>query len=147
MGRDRAVAASTEKPGSVTDPVCHCDGSRFREGFETSARLVLKWKPDILVNGHGTHMRFAASQFQKIIRWSRRAEATTKALCPRQPRTRLLSSEGVSEKYTGQVGQRRWYHGKTASPTMRYRGGGGGGMTNRYTSGYAGDILCRRGDK
>ncbi|MHB1156666.1 MAG: MBL fold metallo-hydrolase [Phycisphaerales bacterium] len=58
------------------------NGSRFREGFETSARLVLKWKPDILVNGHSTYMRFAASQFQKIIRWSRRAEAATKALCP-----------------------------------------------------------------
>ena len=58
------------------------NGSRFREGFEASAKLVQDWKPDLIMNGHNTYQRFHASQFRKIAAWSRRAEAAVKALCP-----------------------------------------------------------------
>lgn len=66
-----------------TGGFCALNGSRFREGFAASAQLALAWRPDILCNGHGTWMRFAPSYFRKVIRWSRRAEATVKALCPK----------------------------------------------------------------
>jgi glyoxylase-like metal-dependent hydrolase (beta-lactamase superfamily II) len=66
---------------NATGGFCAANGSRF-EGFVRSARLVLDWKPHILVCGHGTYYEFRASQFRKIIAWARRAEAATKALCP-----------------------------------------------------------------
>lgn len=58
------------------------NGSRFREGFEASAALVLDWKPQVLVNGHNTYFAFRPSHFRKIVRWSRQAERAVAALCP-----------------------------------------------------------------
>lgn len=58
------------------------NGSRFREGFEASAKLVLEWKPQIFANGHNEYYRFSPSQFRKIAKWALRAEAATQALCP-----------------------------------------------------------------
>ena len=66
---------------NATGGFCAFNGARF-DTFASSARLVLDWKPDVLVSGHGTHFRFHASQFQKIIRWAKRAEKATRALCP-----------------------------------------------------------------
>ncbi len=66
---------------NATGGFCAFNGSRF-EGFLRSARLVLRWKPDIIATGHQTYYRFHATQFRKIIHWARRAETATKALCP-----------------------------------------------------------------
>jgi glyoxylase-like metal-dependent hydrolase (beta-lactamase superfamily II) len=57
------------------------NGSRFREGFAVSARLVLDWRPDILACGHGTCFRFAPTYFRKVLRWAAGAENATAALC------------------------------------------------------------------
>ncbi len=57
------------------------NGSRF-EGFLHSAKLVMRWQPDILAAGHGTYYRYRKSHFQKIAAWARRAESATRALCP-----------------------------------------------------------------
>jgi len=65
-----------------TGGFCSLNGSRFKEGFIRSAKLVLNWKPDLLACGHSTHYRFAPSQFRKIIHWAQKAQHATEALCP-----------------------------------------------------------------
>lgn len=65
-----------------TGGFCAYNRSRFRDGFERSARLALAWQPDLLVCGHGTAYRFRASKFRKIAAWSRRAEKAVEDLCP-----------------------------------------------------------------
>ncbi|MBI4027735.1 MAG: MBL fold metallo-hydrolase [Verrucomicrobia bacterium] len=67
---------------NATGGFCAFNGSRFREGFMRSARLVLRWRPDLMATGHGTYYRFHASQFRKIIAWAERAESATRSLCP-----------------------------------------------------------------
>jgi glyoxylase-like metal-dependent hydrolase (beta-lactamase superfamily II) len=64
-----------------TGGFCAFNGSRF-QGFVYSARLVLRWRPDIIATGHQTYYHFRSSQFRKIISWAARAEAATKSLCP-----------------------------------------------------------------
>jgi glyoxylase-like metal-dependent hydrolase (beta-lactamase superfamily II) len=64
-----------------TGGFCAINHARF-DGFASSAKLVLQWKPDLLATGHRTYYRFHASQFRKIVAWSKRAEAAVKALCP-----------------------------------------------------------------
>ncbi|MCX5661386.1 MAG: MBL fold metallo-hydrolase [Planctomycetota bacterium] len=58
------------------------NGSRFREGFEASAKLVLDWKPHLFVNGHQVYFKFRPSHFRKIARWALQAEKATRDLCP-----------------------------------------------------------------
>lgn len=65
-----------------TGGFCSCNISRFRDGYIASARLALKWRPDILANGHRCVFRYTATRFQRIVRWARRAEKATLALCP-----------------------------------------------------------------
>lgn len=65
-----------------TGGFCSCNISRFSEGYIPSARLALRWKPDILANGHRCLFAFTASRFQRIMRWARFAEKATRALCP-----------------------------------------------------------------
>ena len=65
-----------------TGGFCAYNRSRFLEGFVDSARLILSWQPEIIVNGHGTYMTFSPSKFKKIIQWARKAEKATRALCP-----------------------------------------------------------------
>jgi len=65
-----------------TGGFCALNLSRFRDGYIPSARLALRWKPDILANGHRCVFRFTASRFRRIIRWARFAEKATQALCP-----------------------------------------------------------------
>lgn len=64
-----------------TGGFCALNNARF-DGFTRSAKLVLQWKPDLLATGHRTYYRFHASQFRKILAWSKRAAAAVKALCP-----------------------------------------------------------------
>jgi len=66
---------------NATGGFCAFNGARFAD-FERSAKLVIDWKPGVLMGGHGTHFRFHASQFRKIVQWARRAEKATRALCP-----------------------------------------------------------------
>lgn len=65
-----------------TGGFCAYNRSRFREGFESSARVALDWAPDLLAAGHGTCYHFAPSYFRAVIRWSRRAESAVRDLCP-----------------------------------------------------------------
>lgn len=65
-----------------TGGFCSCNISRFRDGYIPSARLALRWKPDILANGHRCVFRFTAARFRRIIRWAHFAEKATLALCP-----------------------------------------------------------------
>ncbi|MDD5706462.1 MAG: MBL fold metallo-hydrolase [Kiritimatiellae bacterium] len=66
-----------------TGGFCAANGSRFgARGFAGSARLAIRWRPDILACGHATYCRFSSSRFRKIERWAARAEAALKALCP-----------------------------------------------------------------
>ena len=65
-----------------TGGFCAYNRSRFREGFEAAARLALDWRPDLVAAGHNTVCRFAPSYFRAVIRWSRRAEAAVRDLCP-----------------------------------------------------------------
>jgi glyoxylase-like metal-dependent hydrolase (beta-lactamase superfamily II) len=65
-----------------TGGFCAWNRSRFDEGFAASARLALKWRPDIIAAGHGTVRRFSPSYFRAVIRWSGAAEQATRALCP-----------------------------------------------------------------
>jgi hypothetical protein len=58
------------------------NGSRFIEGFVVSSETILKWKPDLVFNGHNTQFRFSPSYHRKVIAWAKRSESVTKALCP-----------------------------------------------------------------
>ena len=64
-----------------TGGFCSINNARF-DGFARSAKLVLDWRPDVLATGHRTYYRFHASQFRKILKWTKQAEAAVKALCP-----------------------------------------------------------------
>jgi glyoxylase-like metal-dependent hydrolase (beta-lactamase superfamily II) len=66
-----------------TGGFCAYNNSRFRKGFIKSAELVLKWRPDILANGHRCVYYFTPSRFRRIIRWARFAGKALLALCPR----------------------------------------------------------------
>ncbi len=65
-----------------TGGFCAANLSRFQDGFVASAKLVLRWQPDILANGHCGLFRFTATRFRRIIKWARFAEKTLQALCP-----------------------------------------------------------------
>jgi glyoxylase-like metal-dependent hydrolase (beta-lactamase superfamily II) len=65
-----------------TGGFCAFNRSYFAKGFVPSAKLALRWKPDIVVDGHDTCYRFRAAKFRKIVHWARRAEQVVKALCP-----------------------------------------------------------------
>jgi len=65
-----------------TGGFCAYNNSQFRAGYIASAQLALKWKPDILANGHQTCFRFTASRFRRIIHWAQSAERAVRALCP-----------------------------------------------------------------
>ena len=84
-GRKVFFGGDTFQPNSRwngTGGFCAFNGCRFQAGFARSARLLVRWCPDILANGHGTCFKFHASQFHKIIRWSQKAEMAVKTLCP-----------------------------------------------------------------
>ena len=84
-GRRVAFTGDTYQPGSRwngTGGYCAYNRSLFREGFTHGSRLMLSWRPEWLAAGHGTVARFDPSRFHAVIRWSRRAEATVRALCP-----------------------------------------------------------------
>jgi len=65
-----------------TGGFCSINGCRFQEGFASTAQKILDWKPDVIVNGHGTWRYFKASYFRKAIRWAHRAEKAAADLCP-----------------------------------------------------------------
>lgn len=65
-----------------TGGFCAFNNSRLREGFIPSARLALKWRPDILANGHGAVYYFSRSRFNRIIKWAYFAEKALRAICP-----------------------------------------------------------------
>lgn len=65
-----------------TGGFCSINGCRFTQGFETTAQKIQQWKPQIIVNGHGTWRHYAASYFKKAGRWSQQSEAAIDALCP-----------------------------------------------------------------
>jgi len=65
-----------------TGGFCALNNSRFREGFIPSAKLALKWRPDILANGHGCVFYFSRSRFNRIIKWAHFAENALRAICP-----------------------------------------------------------------
>lgn len=65
-----------------TGGFCSINGSRFQVGFAASAKKILEWRPDIMVNGHGTWMHVSPSYFRKALRWAEKAEKATAALCP-----------------------------------------------------------------
>ena len=65
-----------------TGGFCSFNGSRFREGFARSAQLVLDLAPELICNGHGCVYRFAPSHYRRILKWSTKAEAAVRALCP-----------------------------------------------------------------
>jgi glyoxylase-like metal-dependent hydrolase (beta-lactamase superfamily II) len=60
---------------------CAWNTSRPAAGYGRSARLVLRWKPDLLACGHGTAFRFAPSHFRKVAAWARDAEEALRGLC------------------------------------------------------------------
>lgn len=60
---------------------CAWNTSRMVEGYGLSARLVLRWRPEILACGHGTAFRFAPSHFRKVVAWAARAEKSLRDLC------------------------------------------------------------------
>lgn len=65
-----------------TGGFCAINNSRFREGFVGSARLALKWNPDIMAAGHRCVYQFTRSRFERIIKWARFAEKAVTAICP-----------------------------------------------------------------
>ncbi|MCE9612729.1 MAG: MBL fold metallo-hydrolase [Lentisphaerae bacterium] len=65
-----------------TGGFCALNNSRFRTGHMASARLAIRWQPDILANGHGAVFRFTDSRFRRIIRWAQSAEKAMQDLCP-----------------------------------------------------------------
>lgn len=65
-----------------TGGFCAANRSRFHDGYIPSAKLALRWQPDILACGHRCAFRFTKSRFQKIIRWATSAEKSIQALCP-----------------------------------------------------------------
>lgn len=79
FGGDSFQAASR---WNGTGGFCAYNNSRFREGFIRSAELVLKWRPDILANGHGCVFYFTRSRFNRIIRWAGFAEKALRAITP-----------------------------------------------------------------
>lgn len=83
-GRRVLFAGDSFQPASRwngTGGFCAMNGSTFA-GFRASARRVIAWKPDLIVNGHDTYVAYHRGQFEKIIAWSYRAERATRALCP-----------------------------------------------------------------
>mgnify|MGYP002016083885 CR=1 FL=1 len=58
------------------------NGSRFIEGFVASSKTILKWNPDLVLNGHNTQVRYAPSYYRKVISWAEKSEKATRALCP-----------------------------------------------------------------
>jgi glyoxylase-like metal-dependent hydrolase (beta-lactamase superfamily II) len=84
-GRFVAFTGDTFQPASRwngTGGFCAYNRSLFREGFASSSRLLLDWRPEWLAAGHGTVARFDARRLRSAIRWSRRARRATRALCP-----------------------------------------------------------------
>ena len=65
-----------------TGGFCAYNDSRFEEGFNKTARLLLAWKPDICAAGHGTFYSFSPSYFRKVIRWAAGTAEVVRALCP-----------------------------------------------------------------
>lgn len=65
-----------------TGGFCALNNSRFREGFIPSARLALKWRPDIVANGHGAVYYFSRSRFNRIVKWAQFAGKALRAVCP-----------------------------------------------------------------
>jgi glyoxylase-like metal-dependent hydrolase (beta-lactamase superfamily II) len=65
-----------------TGGFCALNNSRFADGYIPSCRLALRWRPDVMANGHGCAFRFTASRFRRIARWARSAEEAVRALCP-----------------------------------------------------------------
>ncbi len=65
-----------------TGGFCSYNGCRFIEGWHDSAQLVIDWKPEMIVNGHGNAFYFQAEQFREIKKWALKAEKATAALCP-----------------------------------------------------------------
>jgi glyoxylase-like metal-dependent hydrolase (beta-lactamase superfamily II) len=65
-----------------TGGFCAYNGSRFRDGFARSARLVMDWQPDVVACGHQTYVRYNPDYYRKVIAWADRAEAAVRALCP-----------------------------------------------------------------
>jgi len=65
-----------------TGGFCAHNNSRFRNGFVPSARLALRWKPDILASGHRAFFRFTPSRFRRILKWAAFAEKAVRVLCP-----------------------------------------------------------------
>jgi glyoxylase-like metal-dependent hydrolase (beta-lactamase superfamily II) len=65
-----------------TGGFCALNNSRLRAGFIPSARLALRWRPDIVASGHGCVYYFTRSRFQRIIKWAYFAERALRAICP-----------------------------------------------------------------
>jgi len=84
-GRRVLFGGDTFQPASRwngTGGFCSINGCRFREGFAATAEKILSWKPDVIVNGHGTWRSFKPSYFRKVLRWAVRAERAVADLCP-----------------------------------------------------------------
>ena len=64
-----------------TGGYCAYNNSRF-EGFIYSANLLLDWNPDIMAMGHAAAYYFKPSHARAIIKWAKKAEQATRALCP-----------------------------------------------------------------
>lgn len=79
FGGDSFQAASR---WNGTGGFCAYNNSRFREGYIPSARLALKWHPDILANGHACVYYFSRSRFKRIIKWAYFADKALRAICP-----------------------------------------------------------------
>ncbi len=65
-----------------TGGFCSYNGSRM-DGFAQSAQTVIDLAPDLICNGHGCVYRYAASHYQKILRWASRSEKAIRALSDR----------------------------------------------------------------
>lgn len=65
-----------------TGGFCAYNNSRFKDGFIPSARLALRWKPDLVACGHRCCYQFTPSRFRRIIQWAARTDRAVRALCP-----------------------------------------------------------------
>jgi glyoxylase-like metal-dependent hydrolase (beta-lactamase superfamily II) len=65
-----------------TGGFCAYNGSRFRDGFVRSARMVMDWRPDVVACGHQTYVAYNPKYYRKVIVWANRAEQAVRALCP-----------------------------------------------------------------
>jgi glyoxylase-like metal-dependent hydrolase (beta-lactamase superfamily II) len=92
-----------------TGGFCAYNRSTFADGFAASARLALAWRPELLVNGHNTAFAFRPSHFRKIIAWSQKAAAATRALCPQgELDDDYYAIAGLSGRYRAAVGALGW---------------------------------------